>query len=134
MGAGAPADRPGRLRGHALAEVAGMRRLGLLLLPLLAACALVSPRDSLDAAARDYVVLQLAIGEKEEGYIDAYYGPEELKAAGKAIGQAETTEQLASRVTALMIRVAALGMPCCSSPEDGRRSRFLHAQLNAASM
>ena len=40
--------------------------------------------DSLDAAARDYVRLQLAIGEKEEGYIDAYYGPPELQAAAKA--------------------------------------------------
>ena len=41
--------------------------------------------DSLDAAARDYVRLQLAIGEKEDGYIDAYYGPDQLKADGKAL-------------------------------------------------
>ena len=65
-----------------------MRTFALLLLPLLAACAAAGPRDSLDAGhARDYVVLQLAIGEKEAGYIDAYYGPEELKArAGERPG------------------------------------------------
>ena len=33
--------------------------------------------------ARDYVKLQLAIGEKEEGYIDAYYGPPEWQAEAK---------------------------------------------------
>jgi hypothetical protein len=42
-----------------------MRVLALTLVPLLAACASVAPSDSLDAAARDYVVLQMAIGEKE---------------------------------------------------------------------
>ena len=41
----------------------------------LAACALAScatlpqPDETLDTLAQDYVVLQLAIGEKEEGYI-----------------------------------------------------------------
>ena len=37
-------------------------------------------QDSLDALARDYVLLSLTIGQKEEGYIDAYYGPPELQA------------------------------------------------------
>lgn len=106
-----------------------MRLLSLALLPLLAACAgLTAPPDSLDAAARDYVVLQLAIGEKEEGYIDAFYGPEALKAEGKAIAAAEGLPQLSARVAALSARIAAL-------PQKGdtaRRARFLQAQLTAA--
>ena len=63
------------------------RLLCALILPLLlgACVAFGRPADSLDAAARDYVRLQLAIGEKEEGYIDAYYGPEQLRAEGRAI-------------------------------------------------
>ncbi len=103
-----------------------MRRVALLLLPLLAGCASVGPRDSLNAAARDYVVLQLAIGEKEEGYIDAYYGSEEFRAEGKAMAAAEGLAQLAARVDALSRRVGAL-----AGPED-RRARFLRAQLTAA--
>ena len=31
-----------------------------------------APDGKLDAVARDYVALSLAIGEKEDGYIDAY--------------------------------------------------------------
>jgi len=53
---------------------------------LLAACA-ASPKpgsDSLDAVARDYVALTLEIGEREPGYVDAYYGPAEWAEAAKA--------------------------------------------------
>ena len=107
-----------------------MRSLALLLLPLLAACASLAPSDSLDAAARDYVILQLAIGEKEDGYIDAYYGPEDLKAAGQTIAQAESLPQLVARVGALQGRVSALGASL--PPESARRARFLDAQLTAA--
>ena len=37
-------------------------------------------QNGLDAIAREFVLLSLTIGEKEEGYIDAYYGPAELQA------------------------------------------------------
>ena len=104
------------------------RTLPLILLSLLlAACLNVgAPKDSLDAVARDYVRTQLAIGEKEEGYIDAYYGPEELRAEGKAIAAAEGLPQLAARVAALQGRVAAL------RAAEPRRAAFLDAQLTAA--
>jgi hypothetical protein len=101
-----------------------------ILLFLAAACQHAGPADSLDAAARDYVELQLAIGEKEEGYIDAYYGPTELAAAGKALGAAEGLPALAARVDALEARIAALGTG--RTGMDGRRVRFLLAQLRAA--
>ncbi len=104
------------------------RLLCALILPLLlgACVAWARPADSLDAVARDYLRLQLAIGEKEEGYIDAYYGPEELRAEGKAIAAAEGLPQLSSRVDALAARVAAL------HGQEPRRARFLQAQLTAA--
>ena len=98
---------------------------------LVANCAQsLAPRDSLDAASRDYVRLQLAIGEKEDGYIDAYYGPPELKAEGQAIGSAETLPQLAARVEALSGRITTLSDE--AGTESERRARFLLAQLHAA--
>ena len=104
------------------------RRLCTLILALaLSACvAFGRPAETLDTAARDYVVLQLAIGEKEEGYIDAYYGPENLKAQGKALGAASSLAELGARVDALSARVAAL------QAQEPRRAAFLLAQLTAA--
>ncbi|MES2904163.1 MAG: hypothetical protein V4696_08265 [Pseudomonadota bacterium] len=86
------------------------------------------PGDSLDSVARDYVRLSLAIGEKEEGYIDAYYGPPELQAEAKAEAPKLTLPELASRTDALTARVAALA----PQGPDSRRAAFLTAQLTAA--
>jgi hypothetical protein len=104
------------------------RHLLALILPLLlAACVgFGRPVDTLDAAARDYVRLQLAIGEKEEGYIDAYYGPDELKAEGQALAASSAPDALRSRVSELAGRVRAL------QASEPRRAAFLLAQLTAA--
>ncbi|MGZ9098087.1 MAG: hypothetical protein ACXW3O_00155, partial [Brevundimonas sp.] len=67
-----------------------MRAFLLGLLMLVGACATApAPApdpsgDSLDAIARDYVALILEIGEREPGYVDAYYGPAEWQEAAKA--------------------------------------------------
>jgi hypothetical protein len=94
----------------------------------LAGCATILPpqRDSLDAIARDYVVLQLAIGEKEEGYIDAFYGDDGLKAQGVSLAGSSDLPALSQRVAALDGRVAA------SAEQEPRRAAFLRAQLKAA--
>lgn len=93
----------------------------------LTGCAtILPPRDSLGSIARDYVVLQLAIGEKEEGYIDAFYGDPALKAEGRKLAAASDLPALAARVAALKTRVAAL------AAEEPRRAAFLTAQLTAA--
>lgn len=98
------------------------------------ACATVpDARDSLDAIGRDYVLLQLTIGEKEAGYIDAYYGPDAVIQAAKAEAPAATLESLSQRVVALESRVASFaddGKPALTL--DERRARFLGAQLVAA--
>jgi len=55
----------------------------------------------LDAIARDYVLLSLTIGEKEDGYIDAYYGPPELQAKAKADAPGQSLDALARRADEL---------------------------------
>lgn len=93
----------------------------------LACCTTVpASRDNLSAVARDYVVLQLAIGEKEEGYIDAFYGDPALKTEGQALAAKSDLAELNRRVTILGQRILLLGQ------EEPRRSAFLMAQLRAA--
>lgn len=104
-----------------------------LLLPLLllAGCVSSGPAaESLDSIARDYVKLQLAIGEKEEGYIDAYYGPPQWQAEAKM--KAATPAGLAQRLAVLTVRLRSLADPRLD-PMERRRRDFLLAQLKAAS-
>jgi hypothetical protein len=104
--------------------------LAALLLTLLAAAgpARAASHDSLDAVARDYVQLALELGERDDGYVDAYYGPAEWRAAAHA--NPRTLPQLAEAARALHRRVqairTALGTPAA------RRQRFLTDQLIAA--
>jgi hypothetical protein len=111
----------------------------LLLALLLAACATGAGRnapapDSMDRIAEDYVKLQLAIGEEEEGYIDAYYGRPDWQAEARAQAAATTLPQLAQRTSALIERIGAVeavtSYPAGSI--EARRSGFLRAQLVAA--
>ncbi len=110
-----------------------MRRLILAALLLcVCACNEAAPpaTDNLDAIARDYVQLSLTIGEKEEGYIDAYYGPEELQAKAKADAPKLNLEQLSERTQQLRTRAAAF--EDAGDAMAQRRARFLVAQLTAA--
>src|SRR3982751_2948112 len=103
----------------------------LFLVPLaLAVAASAAPaRDSLDAA-RDYVRLQLAIGEKEDGYIDAYYGPEAFRAEAKALAARSDLPALQRTAEQLRVRTDRLGSR--STGENARRARYVAAQLTAA--
>jgi hypothetical protein len=105
----------------------------LLLAASRAGCRAESParQDSLDAIARDYVLLSLTIGEKEPGYVDAYYGPPEIQAQAKAEGARQSLEALAKRTIAMSDRVA--NVEKAIEGLDLRRARFLAAQLTAAS-
>ena len=102
----------------------------LLLAATLGSCREANNRDSLDAIARDYVLLSLTIGEKEEGYIDAYYGPPELQARAKSEAAGQSLGALAERTSALTGRVAA--QEGAAEGPELRRARFLAAQLKAA--
>ncbi|PKP86985.1 MAG: hypothetical protein CVT78_07470 [Alphaproteobacteria bacterium HGW-Alphaproteobacteria-17] len=84
---------------------------------------------ALDAIAADYLRTTLEIGTHEDGYIDAYYGPPELKAAAEAAPRDKaallaTTRELATRLATIARRL--------SDPLDRRRAAFLRAQLRAA--
>ena len=107
-----------------------MRLVFLILAVLLfAGCATPAPEaDSLDAVARDYVRMTLEIGEREEGYVDAYYGPPEWREAARA--DPRTIDALAEAAAALHARASALPAPA-DRLEISRRF-FLLAQLTAA--
>jgi hypothetical protein len=108
-----------------------MKWLCLLAAFLVAGCVSAGPaRETLDLIARDYVKLQLAIGEKEEGYIDAYYGPPEWQAQAKT--SAETPAGLTQRAGVLTVRLKSLRDDRLD-PMERRRRDFLLAQLKAAS-
>jgi hypothetical protein len=104
-------------------------RLFLVVL-LLAGC--VSNRmsdDNLDEIAKDYVQMTLEIGEREPGYVDAYYGPKEWADAAKAAPR--SLADLAKEASALSARAAAV--PSAGlDPVQRRRREFLLAQLRAA--
>jgi hypothetical protein len=108
-----------------------MKWLTMVAALLLAACVSADGgRGSMDAIAEDYVKLQLAIGEKEEGYIDAYYGPEAWQAEAKRKPQA--LAELAARAEVLRLRLETVRDAGLDEMER-RRKAFLLAQLRAAS-
>lgn len=84
--------------------------------------------ETVDDIARDYVALSLEIGEREPGYIDAYYGPAEV--AEKAKVAPRELPALAAAVAAIDTRLAAQSAP--AGGMDARRIAFLSAQLRAA--
>ncbi len=100
----------------------------------LSACATVPQKtDSLDAIAKDYVLLQLTIGEKEAGYIDAYYGAPAVQEQAKAEAPAQSLPLLEARTAALRVRAEQFGDDGAEGTSmDERRARFLAAQLTAA--
>jgi hypothetical protein len=118
----------------ALAICAAMSWFRLLLAALLATVAtsatVAAPRDSLDRVARDYVSLVLEIGEHDDGYVDAYYGPPAWRAAAHA--RPRSLPRLATDAAALKTRIDAIRTPHGSLA--ARRRAFLAAQLTAASL
>lgn len=86
--------------------------------------------DGLDAIARDYVALTLEIGEREPGYVDAYYGPAEWQAAAKAAPS--DLPQLAEGAAALGARLEAVDADALNAEERQRRA-YLAAHVDAAS-
>jgi hypothetical protein len=112
-----------------------MRAVLLGLLLLLGACATApAPApdpsgDSLDAIARDYVALILEIGEREPGYVDAYYGPAEWQAAATA--NPRTVPQLIQGAAGLTERLNAVPTGGAGAATVQRRA-YLLAHVSAA--
>src|SRR5687767_14905629 len=99
---------------------------------LLTACATVpSPAvldNSLNRVAPRYVALVLAVGQHDEGYVDAYYGPAEWQTA--AASKKVPLDQLA--LEAAMLRTWVQGVDVASASEIVRlRKEYLDKQLGA---
>ena len=114
-----------------------MRAFLIGLLALLGACASRPEAsangpggDSLDAVARDYVALILEIGEREPGYVDAYYGPAEWAAAAKA--SPREIPQLLQGAATLTARLNAISTDG-ADPAVVQRRKYLLAHVSAAS-
>ncbi|MBU1323885.1 MAG: hypothetical protein KJ676_01435 [Alphaproteobacteria bacterium] len=86
--------------------------------------------DDLNAVAEDYVRLILDVGEIEEGYVDAYYGPAEWQAEAKA--ETETPAELKTRAEDLTRRLEAIAVPASAPAEVARRKAYLLAHVSAA--
>jgi len=101
----------------ALVLTAGCRREG-------------GPADAgrLDAIARRYVVLGLNLGRHDPNYVDAYYGPDSLKAvaAAESLSVAEVRAGAES-----LIAVLGDSVPAYADSLVGLRHRYLRAQLGA---
>jgi hypothetical protein len=104
-----------------------IRRLAFLLAaPVLLAAAPPSPLDPL---AEAFVKLTLEAGERDPGYVDAYYGPAEWQAAAKANPRDVPT--LARDAAALSAKIRAVD-PAALPADQQRRRTYLLGQLKAA--
>jgi hypothetical protein len=88
-----------------------------------------SAEAQMNMIAEDYVKLSLEIGTKEEGYIDAYYGPAEWKAEAEA--NPRGLVDLANAVIALEERLDLVDESQLDRLEKKRRA-YLLGQLTAA--
>ncbi|WP_165324350.1 hypothetical protein [Rhizorhabdus phycosphaerae] len=105
-----------------------MRFLLLAAAMLLAVGAKRAP-SPLDGIAEAYVHLSLEAGEREPGYVDAYYGPDDWAAEAKAKPRA--VADLRTEAARLSRELTAVA-PGRLSAEDRQRRQFLLAQLKAA--
>ncbi|SFI74713.1 hypothetical protein [Caulobacter sp. UNC279MFTsu5.1] len=98
---------------------------------LLAAPALAAPREGakLDRIAKDFVRLTLEAGEREPGYVDAYYGPADWAAAAKA--RPREVPALRAETDRLAAALKAVDGKALR-PDEVRRKAFLVGQVKAA--
>lgn len=104
------------------------RLLILLLLPfLLASCRPVDAPLGVDAIARDYVALALAVGRHDGDFVDAWYGPAELRE--RADADTRGLSELRAAARALREDLAKLPQP--TEELEQLRVRYLDRQLGA---
>lgn len=102
---------------------------------LLAGCTTVAAGDvdgeptPLDILAREYVAMTLEIGERDEGYVDAYYGPPDYREAARANPRSfAELARVAERLHGRLLEVD----PAQLDPLSRRRRVSLIGQLVAA--
>lgn len=85
------------------------------------------PAPTVDALARDYLRLSLAMGTHDPAYVDAYYGPKELQE--QAVKAGLSVDDIKAQANALQASLAAQPVP--SDEVDALRLRFLQKQTTA---
>jgi hypothetical protein len=95
----------------------------------LASLAPTAPTDPMQDIARRYVELVLSVGQHDDGYVDAYYGPPEWKTAAAARKASIATLQ--QEAAALRAEVQVLPRP--DDQLARLRVAYLDAQLRAVS-
>jgi len=92
--------------------------------------AFASPSSEvLDRVAEDFVRMTLEAGEREPGYVDAYYGPVHLMDTAKlAPRPVSVLRKEADRLMALVVAAKDKQL----SPDERRRKLFLKGQIKAA--
>jgi hypothetical protein len=103
----------------------------VVLLTLVTACRSAPPPPdpaALDPIARRYVVLGLGLGRHDANYVDAYYGPDSLRAAAGA--ESLTVAEVRASAESL---IALLGdsVPRYEDSLVGMRHRYLRVQLGS---
>ena len=100
------------------------------ILPLIltSSTALAAPPAPVDALARDYMQLTLAMGAHDSNYVDAYYGPAEMQAEAKA--KPQSLAQIKSKAQAMQAALGKVASPAAGSME-ALRLEFLKKQTVA---
>src|SRR3954453_13811027 len=75
----------------------------------------------MDDIAREYLLIGLSLGELEDGFVDAYFGPDDVRA--QALSEKAPALDLIARSAALRARLHAV--------TDAQRARWLDRQLIA---
>ena len=98
--------------------------------PALAAPGSEAPSSkALGKIAVDFVHLTLEAGQREDGYVDAYYGPKDWEDAAKANPRpVSALRKEADRLQAALGKIADQDL----APDERRRKIFLKGQLRAA--
>jgi len=84
---------------------------------------------ALDSIAEAYVKLVLGVGEHDEGYVDAYYGPPEWRAEVEAAPP--SLEELRADASSLLARVRAVAVPAGADELVRLRRDYLERQVEA---
>jgi hypothetical protein len=89
----------------------------------------MAEENPLDAVAEGYVRLVLAVGQHDGDYVDAYYGPEALRAEATAAKQ--PLDSLRTRALELAAQAVGASVPA-GNELAGLRRTYLARQLQAA--
>ncbi len=105
--------------------------LSLLALAMVMGCSTSRPDPAaLDPIANRYVVLALQMGQHDPGYVDAWYGPDSLKA--RADADSLSLDAIRAAADSLLARLSG-PVPAYADSLVAMRHRYLRTQLEALS-